>query len=115
MKIISGLLILISAFLSLKHGWDGLHMDAHPEQAKMAADLGAGSGVVTVMSILSLAVGIGLLFPPSFFAANLVNAMTILLIMAFSLKSGNYKMALIEVPFLLLPLVLIWLGHPLKK
>ena len=51
----------------------------------------------------------------SFFIANLVNAVTILLIMAFSLRAGNFKTALIEIPFLLMPLVLIYLGHPLKK
>jgi hypothetical protein len=38
-----------------------------------------------------------------------------LLIMALSLKTGNLKTALIEIPFLLMPLVMIWLGHPLKK
>jgi len=35
--------------------------------------------------------------------------------MAFALRSGNYKMALMEIPFFTLPLLLIYLGHPLKK
>jgi hypothetical protein len=108
-------LILITVFLSLKHGWDGLHVNTHPEQAKMAADMGLGKQVIIVMSALSIAVGIAILFPGSFFIANVVNAVTIVLIMAFSLKTGNYKTALIEIPFLLMPLVLIYLGHPLKK
>ena len=115
MKIISGVLILITAFLSLKHGWDGLHLDSHPEQIKMATDLGVGKSGVMVVSILSLAVGVAILFPQTFFIANLVNAITIVLIMAFSLKAGNYKMALMEIPFLLIPMVLIYLGHPFKK
>ncbi|TLV03937.1 hypothetical protein [Dyadobacter luticola] len=115
MKIISGILILITAFLSLKHGWEGLQIDSHPEQLKMATDLGVGKTGVMVVSVLSLAVGIAILFPQTFFIANLVNAITIVLIMAFSLKGGNYKMALMEIPFLAIPLVLIYLGHPLKK
>jgi hypothetical protein len=115
MKIISGLLILVTVFLSIKHGWDGLHIADHPEQAKMAAGLGVGRTGIMVFSILSIAVGVAILFPPTFFMANLVNAGTILLIMAFSLKGGNYKMALIEIPFLLMPLLLIYLGHPFKK
>lgn len=115
MKLISGVLILLTAFLSLKHGWDGLHLDSHPEQTQMAADLGIGKTGITVVSILSLAVGIAILFPQSFFIANLINAVTILLIMAFSLRVGNLKTAFIEIPFLLIPLLLIYLGHPLKK
>lgn len=115
MKIVSSVLILITAFLSLKHGWDGLHIDSNPQQLKMAADLGAGRTMVMVMSILSIVVGIAVLFPQSFFVANLIHAMTILLIMVFSLRGGNVRIALIEIPFLLIPLVLIYLGHPLRK
>jgi hypothetical protein len=115
MKIISGVLILITAFLSFKHGWDGLHLDSHPEQIKMAADMGVGKTGVTVVSIISIGIGFAILFPQSFFIANLVNAMVILLIMAFSLKAGNYKIALMEIPFLAIPLLLIYLGYPLKK
>jgi hypothetical protein len=113
--IISSLLILLTVFLSLKHGWNGLHLDTHPGEAKMAADLGIGKTGITVISIFSIAVGISILFPPSFFIANLVNAGSILLIMAFALKSGNLKIALMEIPFLLIPLLLIFLGHPFKK
>jgi hypothetical protein len=55
------------------------------------------------------------LFPQTFFAGNLLGAAVILLIVALALNAGNIKMALIEVPFFLMPLILIWLGHPLKK
>jgi len=115
MKIISAILILITAFLNLKHAWEGLHIEAHPEQAKMIADIGIGKTGITVLSILNIAIGIAIFFPQTFFIANLLNAVTILLIMIFSLKTGNTKTALIEIPFLLIPLVLIYLGHPLKK
>jgi hypothetical protein len=39
MKIISIVLILVSAFLSLKHGWDAFQ-PSNAEQTKMMADLG---------------------------------------------------------------------------
>jgi hypothetical protein len=29
--------------------------------------------------------------------------------------AGNHEMALMEIPFLLIPLVLIYLGHPFRK
>jgi hypothetical protein len=115
MKILSGILILITAFLSLKHGWDGLQVESHPEQAKMAAELGIGKSAIVIMSAVSLVVGIAALFPQTYFFACFINALSIVSIMAFSLRSGNYKIALIEIPFLLLPLLIIYLGHPFKK
>jgi uncharacterized membrane protein YphA (DoxX/SURF4 family) len=115
MKILSGVLILVTAFLSIKHGWDGLHLDANPEQMKMATDMGVGPTTILIVSILSLAIGIAVLFPMTFFYANVLNAIMIVLIMALSLKAGNYRTALIEIPFLLIPLLLIYLGHPLKN
>lgn len=115
MKIVSALLILVTSILSLKHGWDGLHLDANPAQAKMAADMGVGKTSITIMSIVGMAVGIAILFPQTFFAAAFVNAGTIFLIMVLSLRVGNFKTALIEIPFLAMPLLLIYLGHPLKK
>jgi hypothetical protein len=55
------------------------------------------------------------LFPRTFFLANVLNAVLILLIMALALRVGNLKTALIEIPFLAMPLLLIWLKHPLEK
>ena len=114
-NIISLALLIVSALLSLKHGWDGLHVGSHPEQAKMAAEMGLGKTAVILMSILSIAVAIALLFPKSFFLGNAVNAITIVLIMILCLKGGNYKVALIEIPFLIIPLLLIYLGYPFNK
>lgn len=115
MKILSALLILVTSVLSLKHGWDGLHVEANPQQAKMAADMGVGKTGITIMSLASIVIGIAILFPQTFFAAAFINAGTILLIMILSLRAGNVKTALIEIPFLAMPLLLIYLGHPLKK
>ena len=113
MKIISGILILVTAYLSFKHGWAGITMKA--ESADMFAELRISKTVLYIISILSLAVGIMIFFPQTFFAANLINAVTVLLIMALSLRVGNIKIALIEIPFLLMPLLLIYLGHPFKR
>ena len=81
----------------------------------MLTDLGITKPLAIVVSILSLAVGLMVLFPQTFFTGNLINAIMILLIMALSLRVGNIKTTLVEIPFLLMPLVLIWLGHPLRK
>jgi hypothetical protein len=115
MKIVSGILILITAFLSFKHGWEGLTMNVKPGEANMMAELGIGKTMTIIISILSIAVGLMVLIPQTFFAGNLLNATIIIVIMAFALKAGSLRTALIEIPFLLMPLVMIWLGHPFKK
>ncbi|QMW03139.1 hypothetical protein [Spirosoma foliorum] len=113
MKIISILLILVSAFLSIKHGWDAFQ-PANAEQTKMMADLGISKAIMPFFGALSIVIGLMLLFPQTFFISNLLNAVTIVLIMALSLRAGNTTMALVEIPFLAMPLVLIWLKYPFK-
>ncbi|SFE01192.1 hypothetical protein SAMN05216167_109143 [Spirosoma endophyticum] len=115
MKIISGILILITAFLSFKHGWEGLVIETNPAEPNLFTQFGIGKTGILLISLLSIAVGLMVLFPPTFFAGNLINAVMILSIMGLSLKTGNLKIALIEIPFLLMPLVMIYLGHPFKK
>ncbi|RYF72440.1 MAG: hypothetical protein EOO39_12150 [Cytophagaceae bacterium] len=115
LKIISGVLILVTAFLSVKHGWGGISGNVKPEEAKMMADLEISQPVLLIISVMSLAVGGLVLFPQTFFVGNLLNATTILLIMAYALRVDNLKIALIEIPFLLMPLLLIWLGHPFRN
>ena len=115
MKIFNSIIILVTTILSLKHGWDGLHMGSNPEQTKTMADMGLGKEVIIIMSIINIVLGIAILFPKTFFIANLLHAFAIVMIIALFLRIGNYKTAFIEIPFLLIPLVLIYLGHPLKK
>lgn len=113
MKIISILLLLISAFLSIKHGWDTFQ-PANAEQTKMMADLGITETVKPFFGVFSIIVGLMILFPQTFFSGNLLNAITILLIIALSLRAENTNTALLEIPFLAMPLVLIWLKYPFK-
>ncbi len=114
MKIISIILLSISVFLSVKHGWDALHMANGPEQEKMVADFGISKTYIPVLGVFSIVVGILLVFPQTFFIGNYLNAFSIVTIMALSLHAGNPKIALIEIPFLALPLLLIWLKYPFK-
>jgi membrane-anchored protein YejM (alkaline phosphatase superfamily) len=114
-NIISLALLIISVFLSLKHGWDSLHVKSNTESAKMMGELGIRSSYVPALGILMFGIGLLLLFPKTFFIGNLLNAMTILIIMALALHAGNYKMALMEIPFLMMPLILIWLKYPFKN
>ncbi|WP_460473231.1 hypothetical protein [Emticicia fontis] len=114
-NIISLVLLLVSAFLSFKHGWDTFHIKDNPESAKMMADLGITKPFVPILGIFIIVIGLLLLFPRTYFLGNLLNAVSILTIMALALNTGNLKMALIEIPFLLMPLLMIWLKYPFKN
>ena len=114
MKIVSIVLLVISAFLSFKHGWDAFQ-PANAQQAQMMSDLGIAKGVMPYFGVFSVLIGLMLFFPPTFVLSNILHAVTIVLIMALSLNAGNYKMALIEIPFLAMPLLMIWLKYPFKS
>ena len=73
-KIISGARILITAFLSFKHGWAGISNNLSREETKMMYALGIGKTLMMVISVSSLAVGAMVLFPQIFFIGNLFNA-----------------------------------------
>lgn len=114
-NIIALVLLIISVFLSFKHGWDSLHFKDNPESAKMMTELGIKQSYVPALGVFMIMVGLLLLFPKTFFIGNLLSAMAILTIMALALNTGNIKTALIEIPFLAMPLVLIWLKYPFKN
>lgn len=113
MKILTILLMLVSGALSLKHGWDAFQ-DVNAEQANMMAGLGITAAMMPCFGVISILIGIMLFIPQTFVLSNVLNAMTIVLIMGLSLNAGNYRVALIEIPFLALPLLLIWLKYPIR-
>ena len=114
-KIICGILIGISAYFNFKHGWEALHINNYPEQAKMMSDLGINKTYIPLVAAFAISIAVMVLFPQTFFIGNLMNAFLILTIMALSLKSGNPKTAISEIPFLIMPLVMIWLKYPFKN
>lgn len=114
-SIISLILLLVSAGLSFKHGWDTLNYKKHPESLKMMNELGITEAMIPFFGGITLLIGVLLLIPKTFFLGNMLNAISIVIIMALVVKAGNFKMVLIEIPFLILPLVLIWLRYPFKN
>ena len=82
MKTISIILIAISAFLSVQHGWQALNIDKYPIQLKMLSDLEIGKTYLPFFGI-----------PQTFFIGNLLNAFSIVALMALALRAGNPKIA----------------------
>ena len=113
-NIISALLLLISVTLSFKHAWDTVHYKSNPESVKVMESLGISETFIPYMASAAIAVGVLLLMPYTFFLGNMLNAFLIVMIMGLALRVGNYRIALIEIPFLAMPLVMIWLRYPFK-
>ncbi|MGF7218529.1 ethanolamine transporter EutH [Spirosoma lacussanchae] len=114
-NILSLVLLLVSAGLSFKHGWDTFSYKNNPQSLKTMQELGISESAVPVFGGLTILVGVLLLIPRTFFYGNVLNAMSIVLIMALALRAGNYKMAFMETPFLVMPLIMIWLKYPFKQ
>ena len=113
-NIISALLLLISVTLSFKHAWDTVHYKNNPASVKMMESFGITETFIPYLAGVAIVVGVLLLIPDTFFLGNMLNAFLIVMIMGLALRAGNYRMALIELPFLMMPLVMIWLKYPFK-
>ena len=114
-NIISLLLLIISVSLSFKHAWDMAHYQTNPDALKMMTSLGISKAAVPVFVLLTITIGVLLLTPKTFFLGNMLSAISIVLIMGLALRAGNIKMVLIEIPFLIMPLLMIWLKYPFKN
>lgn len=110
MNILSAALLLITVFLNFKHGWAILK--ANPGDANMFSKWGLSKTAQNTIGLLTLAGGMLIIFPITFLAGNIINAALILAIMILHLKHKETKPALLEIPFLLIPLVMICLGYP---
>jgi hypothetical protein len=67
------------------------------------------NGAVTILAAVLI------LFPKTFVWGNFLMAAGILLIMCFHLLDKDLKGVAVEIPFLLLNLLIIYLQHPLKS
>ncbi len=114
-NIISLVLLIASVGLSFSHGWDSLNYRKNPESLKTMAELGMAESWMPYFGVSAMLVGVMLIIPKTFFYGNLLNAVSVVFIMAMALRAGNLKMVLIEIPFLAIPLILIWLKYPFKN
>lgn len=113
MKIISGILLLATVYFGITHGMRALGKQTEAS-LQMMAGLGITDYLRMAIGIWSLGSALLILFPASFFLGNVLRAMLLVLMMGLALKAGDFKFALIEIPFLMMPLALIYLGHPFK-
>lgn len=113
LKLISGALILFTVFMGIKHGWTALNPT--PETMVIMEGLKISATLIKIIGVLTLLGAVLILLPSTFFWGNVLNAFLILGMMVLFTRANDLKGVLIEIPFLLIPFVLLYLKHPLAK
>ncbi|MFI2744271.1 hypothetical protein ACG2LH_16165 [Zhouia sp. PK063] len=112
-KIISSVLLLASTYIGISHGLRVFKTPTAQNLAMMSA-LGISNTSRITFGIVSIISVILIIFPKTFYLGNTIRAVILIIFMCLALKAGNYPFALMEIPIIMIPMVLIYLGHPLK-
>jgi len=113
LKIINSILILTAVFMGLKQGWAMLTVQ--PNMLQLFGKWHFSRTGIMITGAVTVISAVLILFPRTFVWGNFLMAASILIITCFHLWDKDLKGAAIELPFLLLNLVIIFLQHPLGK
>lgn len=111
-KIINSILILVAVFMGLKQGFAMLA--GKPEMLEMFGKWDFSKTAIMINGAVTMTAAVLILFPKTFVWGNFLMAAGILMITCLHLLDKDLKGAAIEIPFLLLNLIIIYLQHPLK-
>ncbi|WP_131537568.1 DoxX family protein [Pedobacter nototheniae] len=118
-KILSSVLILLALYMGIKQGWAML--SGKPEMVDMFNKWSVGKLALSIVGAVTIIGAVLILFPQTFLWGNFISAAVILLIICFHLNETSISTAerlkgvAIELPFLLLSLIIIYLQHPFSK
>jgi hypothetical protein len=110
LKLVNAILVLFSLFMGVKHGI-GM-VTAKTEMLTMFAKWDIGKSGVIALGVIGIGASLMTLFPKTFFAGNFITAVVLLLLTALCLNQRDLKGAFAELPFAVLPLVIIYLQYP---
>ena len=113
LKILNSALILVAVFMGMKQGYAML--SGKPEMLEMFSKWNFSKTAVMINGAVTMIAALLILFPKTFVWGNFLMAAGILMIICLQLLNKDLKGAAIEIPFLLLNLVIIYLQHPLQK
>ena len=99
--------------MGLKQGY--AMFSAKPEMLEMFNKWGFSKTAVMINGAITMVSALLILHPKTFVWGNFIMAAGVLMIMCLHLLDKDLKDALIELPFLLLNLIIIYLQHPLSK
>lgn len=113
LKLINSVLILVAVFMGFKQGY--AMFSGKPEMLDMFSKWNLSKNAVMINGAVTMIAALLILFPKTFVWGNFLMAAGILMIICLQLLNKDLKGAAIEIPFLLLNLVIIYLQHPLQK
>ncbi len=113
LKIINAALILVAVFMGLKQGY--AMFSGKPEMLEMFGKWGFNKPALMINGAVTMIAALFILFPKTFVWGNFLMAAGIFLIICFHVLDRDFKGVLVELPFLFLNLVIIYLQHPLQK
>ena len=113
LKIINSILMLVAVFMGLKQGW-AMFIGKH-EMVEMFSKWNFNKTGLMINGAITIIGALLILHPKTFVWGNFIMAGGILLIICLHLLDKDIKGMAIELPFLLLNLVIIYLQHPLSK
>ena len=85
-----------------------------PETVQETINLSLARPAILVIGVLTCAGAIFILFPKTFFTANLLSSAVVLYLAAEQSRAHNLRGVLLELPFVFLPLFVLFLGYPFK-
>ncbi|WP_254562267.1 DoxX family protein [Dyadobacter diqingensis] len=113
LKIINSLFILVAVFMGLKQGWAML--TGKPEMLALFGKWNFDKTSLMINGAMTILSALLILHPKTFLWGNFLMAVLILLIICFHLLEQDLKGVVIELPFLLMNLIIIYMQHPLAK
>jgi DoxX-like protein len=112
-KIINSLLILFAVYMGFKQGWAMINLK--PDMLEMFGKWNFSKEAVRIFGAVTVLSALLILFPYTFIWGNFLMAATILLLICLDLSDKDIKSAVIELPFFLLNLLIMYLQYPLTK
>ena len=112
-KYINIVLILVAVFMGLKQGWAML--SGKPQMLELFGKWNFSKSAVMFVGATTILSAVLMVIPKTFVWGNFLMAAGILMILCFHLLDKDLKGAAIELPFLLLNLIIIYLQYPIKS
>lgn len=112
-KIIGVVLGIFAIYMGIKQGYAMIMGDT--EMLQLFGGWGIKKSIVKFLGILTLSSAIFIIFPRTFTWGNLLMGATILFILIMQILHNNWKGAAVELPFLLVNVILLFVDHPMNK
>ncbi len=113
LKILNAILIVFALYMGIKQGWAML--SGKKGMLDIFSKWNISKQGVMVIGGFTLLGAALMVFPKTFIWGNFLMAAGILLIICLHLSDKDFKGVMIELPFFILSLIIIYLQHPLAE